>query len=69
VPQKAYYAMVDTVFGVTKSKRRTYKKDFTDLCSSSFATGVEEGCAMFALNLYGGDKKDISELFYQVKLI
>jgi hypothetical protein len=64
VSQNAYNAMVDSVVGKEIMLKRTYKSDFWKLCGST-PSGVEDGCAMFALNMAGGDNRDISTYFYQ----
>ena len=66
VPNKAYFAMVDTVAGLLGNKNRGFKKDFNTLCSSSTGPGVQPGCAMFAFNIDAGNNRDISTYFYQV---
>ena len=57
--------MVDALIGVKKVKGRSYKKDFDNLCSA--ANGVPSGCAIFAVNFNGGDNRDISDYFEQVR--
>ena len=68
VANNAYFAMIDTLIGVTKgsNNNHNYKQDFNALCSPSVGAGVAAGCAMFAVNFVGGDDRSISAYFYQV---
>ena len=68
VSNNAYYAMVDTLIGISTDKSRSYKLDFNNLCSPSVGAGVQAGCAMFAVNFNGGNDRSISDYFYQVQL-
>ena len=67
VPSNAYFAMVDALIGIKLSKKRSYKKDYAALCSETAAPGIPSGCAIFAINFNGGDDRDISNYFYQVR--
>ena len=69
VPNNAYAAMIDALIGITTdtTSGRSYTRDFRQLCSASVDASVSSGCAVFAMNLVGGDNRDISNYFYQVR--
>jgi hypothetical protein len=73
VSNNAYFAMIDTLIGLDESlkplKNRSFSGDFKTLCSPSVSNDVNisSGCAMIAVEVYGGEDRSISEYYYQVE--
>ncbi len=62
----AYHALVDTVAGLHGDSKRSFKKDFNNLCSKDVAPNIASGCAILGINFNSGAKRDISTYYYQV---
>lgn len=65
----AYDAMFSSLIGdpsFVRHKNSTFTDLFASLCSST--DGAEEGCSLFAINIYGGDDRTLSIYEYQVSV-
>lgn len=65
VPIVGYDAIISTLLYPDEERNRTYAKDFNELCPEN---ATYAGCAMFAMEFYGGDDKTVSRYSYQVSL-
>ncbi len=62
--------MFSTLFGDSKyvrEKTSTFRDLFSTICSEG--EGASEGCALFAINFYGGDDRTLSIYEYQVRIL
>jgi hypothetical protein len=68
VSNNAYFAMVDTLIGLDEDNKRSFSRDFRALCSPNVTidVNISAGCAMIAVEVYGGEDRSISEYYYQV---
>ncbi len=59
--------MFSTLIGdpsYVREKTSTYKDLFSSICSED--VGADEGCALFAIDFYGGQDRTLSIYEYQV---
>lgn len=70
MPNIAYNAIIDTIFGVDvadiNGRYHSYDNDFNNLCSSDVDVTIDAGCAMLSFEIYGGNDRSISTYYYQV---
>jgi hypothetical protein len=65
----AYDAMFSSLYGdpsFVRMKNSTFTELFASICSPKF--GMDEGCALFAVNFYGEDDRTMSKYQYQVRI-
>lgn len=63
----SFDAMFSALYGTprfVRHKNSTFSDLFSSICSEK--NGVEEGCAVFSVNFYGGKDRTISKYEYQV---
>ena len=64
ISRVAFNASITALYGASWGS--TAKNDFSELCSHASSNNqIESGCAMFAIEFYGGEDRTISEFEYQ----
>ena len=71
VPANGYYAIIDTLLAVDGSNDNYFQSSFSNafdkLCGAN--EDVPAGCAVLAVEFYGGDDKVISKYNFQVFIL